>query len=547
MIGGDWGGGNPNQSLVRNQSATLDGNAITTASTVSVDANSRIDASARDRGDGGKVILWSDVKTSFAGTILAIGGREFGNGGFIETSGKTVNISGTINAGRGGTWLLDPNDLTIESTLAATIMASLNVGTSVTQQTTSSGTRGNGDIFVSAQIVWNSSATLTLSAYRNIIINDTGINGTIKNTGGGNLVLHANAEGAFAVGSGNGIISMPTSTTDIRVDWTGSTGKVTVFYNPSSYTTPTNFMVGNGRFALASPSQLSAYMLVNSDRELQDVNNNVAGTYALGRDITGFPNIPNFAPIGTIGSPFTGKFDGQGHTISGLTIAPTTGTLNNLGLFASIGSTGVVTNFTISSASVSANPSAGSQFIGVLAGTNAGTISNVTVTASTVTNGSVTKRRDRRRAGRTNQAGGTIQNAVATLVGVVVGDSTTGSQENNAGGLVGVNRGSISGSSASGGVLGGAHSMSADWSDATRSARRSHRPRQARPSRSIPAPAIRIRWAAWSASTSAPSTARTRAGRSSARATAHSGRRSAAWSGSNTAPARSTIRSRPAL
>ena len=87
LIGGDWGGGKPNKSLVSNQSAQLETYAIANATTVSVDAATRIDASAKDRGDGGKVVLWADDKTSFAGTILALGGRDFGNGGFAEVSG----------------------------------------------------------------------------------------------------------------------------------------------------------------------------------------------------------------------------------------------------------------------------------------------------------------------------------------------------------------------------------------------------------------------------------------------------------------------------
>ena len=42
-------------------------------------------------------------------------------------------------------------------------------------------------------------------------------------------------------GSGNGIVVMPFATFNNRVDWTASTGTVTVFYNPTSYTSPTNF------------------------------------------------------------------------------------------------------------------------------------------------------------------------------------------------------------------------------------------------------------------------------------------------------------------
>ncbi len=86
MIGGDWGGGRPNTSLVANQSATLEGYAIPTATTLSVDAASTINASAINSGNGGKVVLWSDAQTTFAGTILARGGANGGNGGFVETS-----------------------------------------------------------------------------------------------------------------------------------------------------------------------------------------------------------------------------------------------------------------------------------------------------------------------------------------------------------------------------------------------------------------------------------------------------------------------------
>ena len=36
-------------------------------------------------------------------------------GGFIETSGHVLNLLATINAGRGGMWLLDPIDITISN------------------------------------------------------------------------------------------------------------------------------------------------------------------------------------------------------------------------------------------------------------------------------------------------------------------------------------------------------------------------------------------------------------------------------------------------
>src|SRR5262249_19066129 len=93
LIGGDWGGGKPAAGLVNNQSAKLETFVIPTASTVSVDAGTTINASSTGNGNGGKVILWSDTQTTFAGTILANGGPSGGNGGFVETPGHTVEFT----------------------------------------------------------------------------------------------------------------------------------------------------------------------------------------------------------------------------------------------------------------------------------------------------------------------------------------------------------------------------------------------------------------------------------------------------------------------
>ena len=75
----------------------------------------------------------------------------------------------------------------------------------------------------------------------------------------GNLILRADNSG-----TGTGTIVMPASTFQNRVNWTASTGTVAVYYNPATFGTQNNFTTGNGRFSLASPSQLTAYMLVNS-------------------------------------------------------------------------------------------------------------------------------------------------------------------------------------------------------------------------------------------------------------------------------------------
>src|SRR5215216_45428 len=85
-----------------------------------VDAGTTINASARGRGNGGKVVLWSDSETTFAGTILAKGGAKSGDGGFVETSSHhLLNYSGTSDTrapkGTVGTLLLDPENFYINA------------------------------------------------------------------------------------------------------------------------------------------------------------------------------------------------------------------------------------------------------------------------------------------------------------------------------------------------------------------------------------------------------------------------------------------------
>ncbi|WP_444891533.1 filamentous hemagglutinin N-terminal domain-containing protein [Microbulbifer sp. DLAB2-AA] len=109
LIGGDYQGKN---DQIRNAKKT----------TVTEDA--LIDASGLGESDGGEVIVWADHTTNFAGTILAESGEQGGDGGFVETSGKTfLNLGenslfvSTLSHENGNTglWLLDPNWMKISS------------------------------------------------------------------------------------------------------------------------------------------------------------------------------------------------------------------------------------------------------------------------------------------------------------------------------------------------------------------------------------------------------------------------------------------------
>ena len=129
-------------------------------------------------------------------------------------------------------------------------------------------------------------------------------------------------------------------------------------------------------------------MLVNSAANLQNIGTNLAGNYALGKDINaGSTRIsPRSAAPARLHRQVRRP---RNHTISNLTIAPTRRHhQHQVGMFGTIGSTGHVHNLNITNAIVTANPNVTGpgQFIGILAGPNAGTISNVTVN-STVSNG----------------------------------------------------------------------------------------------------------------------------------------------------------------
>ncbi len=81
----------------------------------------------------------------------------------------------------------------------------------------------------------------------------------------------------------------------------------------------------------------------------------------------------NWTPIGTSAHPFNGTFDGQGHTISNLTV---TATDLYAGLFGRVGSTGIVKNVNISSGTiaVSTDPGELASYHGAIVGLNEGTV-----------------------------------------------------------------------------------------------------------------------------------------------------------------------------
>jgi len=224
LMGGDWQGSG----------------SLRQATKVSMAAGATINANATDSGDGGKVVLWSNVSdanstTTVAGSIYANAGPNGGNGGQIETSGHYLNVDGIqvstlAPKGNTGEWLLDPSDITISTGTAANYTNVSNVftpnsssatsvinnatlstalgTTNITVTTVNSVTAGTGvgAINIAANLSWSSVRTLTLIA--NDSINGTG---NISMTGGGSVVFNTGnaTTGAVYSGviSGNGSVS----------------------------------------------------------------------------------------------------------------------------------------------------------------------------------------------------------------------------------------------------------------------------------------------------------------------------------------------------
>nr|WP_315186791.1 YDG domain-containing protein [uncultured Albidiferax sp.] len=209
LVGGDWQGSG---SMVQ-------------ATTVTLAQGATIDASATQSGDGGKVVLWSDVHNANGSTTVngRIAASGVAAGGQVETSGHTLVMdTAQVQAGgqaQAGLWLIDPYNYTIGAGQAATISASLSAGTSVTVDTSldvpATGSSGNvgdaGNIAVNANIskTGGVDTTLTLRAHNDIVVaSNVAISASTNRL---NVVFNSDLDGsgagAIKLNTGSGITS----------------------------------------------------------------------------------------------------------------------------------------------------------------------------------------------------------------------------------------------------------------------------------------------------------------------------------------------------
>jgi filamentous hemagglutinin family protein len=398
------------------------------------------------------------------GQILAAGGTG-GKGGAIETSGKTVQLEGTISAGDAGTWLIDPTDVTIDNgsgispdVNVATLENALNLGTSETVQAVG-GNTDSGNIDLNAAITWTSNATLQLTATGNINLNAVVVSsgelslsagGTISDTAAltvsnfilqnGAWVQNSSTLPSFSVGNN---FELENSSTFLRV--TGGNGTTEAYQIVDVYG-----LQGLGR------------MLTANAKLMNNIDASSTSNWA-----NGFVPIGHYDGISSNDAvDYQGTFNGQGFTIDGLDIHSTN---EGTGLFGDTGNNAVIENVNLTGVNVGGN-----FYVGGLVGVANGVLSNVSSSGSVngttfvggllgILDGALTNGASAGTVGSTGAGddigglvgyfqGGTISNSLSTA------NVNVGAGSFDIGGLVGINFASVSTSYASGVITAGTSS-----------------------------------------------------------------------------------------
>lgn len=173
--------------------------------------------------------------------------------------------------------------------------------------------------------------------------------------------------------------------------------------------------------ALLLSSAVSAQTQITNEAELKAIVNDLNGNYVLAADIT---LTGQWTPLGTEGSPFTGTFDGGGHSIKGLTVTASSD-LDNSGLF------GYANNATLKNVSIIGAKVDGDEHVGILLG-NAKKV-NI---SGVMTSGIVTGRDHV--GGIVGDASGSADNAEFTSISNCMSTAGVFSRTYQAGGIAGI-------------------------------------------------------------------------------------------------------------
>lgn len=351
------------------------------ADVLSGDAATLIRADALDTGDGGRIVLWSDVHTEFAGNLSARGGDISGDGGFVEvSSAQRLAFSGFADRralnGDWGMLLLDPSDIVIDAGTGGEDTLEANLGAGDVTLTTVGGSGGVGDITVNADIDWATGSTLRLVA------DDEGMTSGI----GGNILLNGainGTAGTLELDAVNTITTTAAGTVDVGsfvLDggaWVQDTGPLPAF-------SAGNFELGFGTSFLRAAGGTGGAgdpYLITDVFGLQGVGSIGGSNWELANDIdasgtSGWSDefgARGFAPLDLS----DGVLDGAGFAVSDLTVETFNGEgTDPAGLFDTIDLNGTVRDLDLVNADISGST------VGGLAAFNFGLVENVRVSGT---------------------------------------------------------------------------------------------------------------------------------------------------------------------
>ncbi len=401
-IGGGWQGGE----------------GLTTAARTYLAPTATVRADALDEGKGGNIVLWSDHNTVVAGLVSAVGASS-GNGGDVETSshgGLAIDTAPKITGGplgSGGSWLIDPYNLTIvagggggligvsqtSSTFTSTgddatievgvITDALANGGNVTVQTVNGGGSQPGDLLLNADVNldFSNSGNSTLNL---IAFNDIQLNGNIFGSGSsGNptsLTLTLNAGSAINFNgpmlSTNGGAITATANGNISINSNINTGGGAASFSGVSETS--NIAITGSVFTAGGDLTLSSGLDAGIGFGFFPTSSLNAGATGTLRLTAGTNGISYSSSSPTLNG-YDVVLDSDGSiALSGTSItalnqaafSATTGSINLGQLTAGAGLTLTATNGSISTGSVSIG---NDDFAGDLTGTASGDLSLGTV------------------------------------------------------------------------------------------------------------------------------------------------------------------------
>ena len=261
---------------------------------------------------GGRIVLSSaakDGQLNLSGELNAAG-LNGADGGNITTQASVIRVSGgtvvdtSSAAGSWGKWSLVQKN-TAQSTSDANLSSMISgstLGSALNHSNVSLFT--DKDLRIDTTLAWNAPSRLSLVTQRNIAI-DAPINAE-----------HATGSMSLAYGQ---------ASTDGVVDGVKSSYAVKA---PVGLREGNNFTTQQG----SAGAVKNFYVITRlgnegsvSGKDLQGMNGNKSGNFALGSDIdasatTNWNNGLGFAPIGKQNANFQGVFEGLGHSITGLKI-----------------------------------------------------------------------------------------------------------------------------------------------------------------------------------------------------------------------------------